>query len=54
MQDVVGEGLGALLRAARRYRPGTDARFATFATPVIWQVGLPAAGGDIECASRAA
>lgn len=34
----MGEGLGALQRAAQRYRPGTEARFATFATPVIWQV----------------
>jgi DNA-directed RNA polymerase sigma subunit (sigma70/sigma32) len=37
LQDLVAEGNAALERAAQAYRPGTGARFASFAAMPIWQ-----------------
>lgn len=37
-QDLVGEGLTALERAAAAFRPGGEARFSTYAAACIWRV----------------
>lgn len=36
-QDLASEGLIALERAARGYRPGGDARFGTYAASTVWK-----------------
>lgn len=66
LQDLVAEGLEALERAAAAYRPGGNARFATFAALSVWRsmqrgvhqysrnVRLPASlYADLRCLNRA-
>ncbi|KAL4422250.1 hypothetical protein ABPG77_009725 [Micractinium sp. CCAP 211/92] len=36
-QDLVGEGLAALERAAKLFRPHGEARFSTYAAAVVWR-----------------